>query len=121
MDFCFVLFCFVLFCACCYHSHLISGSSSSLHYSDVFVITRSQTLHDDVKDEDGRVTSPASGIVQGLRDSGFPVRVLNANITDRDKWEKGVADTALARYDQVTCQSCLISVRELSFSPSALV
>ena len=80
---------------------LISGSSSSLNYSDIFAITRSQPLHDDIRDENGRVVSPASGIVRGLRDSGFPVGVLSTSVTDRDKWEKNVTDTALARYDKV--------------------
>ncbi|XP_070199091.1 uncharacterized protein [Littorina saxatilis] len=54
----------------------VANSPSRLSYRDVFVLTRSGDLHDDVTDETGRVTSPASGVVQGLKDGGVPVSVL---------------------------------------------
>ena len=43
------------------------------------VITADDNLQDDVRDDAGRVTSPASGFVRGLRDAGIPVCVLEGS------------------------------------------
>ena len=79
-------------------------------------------LQDDVTDDAGRVTSPASGFVRGLRGGGVPVCVLEASgrvgdsgsdsvmtsgsgsgrVVDRAGWERRVADVALSRTDRVT-------------------
>ena len=87
-------------------------------------------LQDDVTDDAGRVTSPASGFVRGLRGGGVPVCVLEASgrvggsgshrasdsgsdsvmtsgsgsgrVVDRAEWERRVADVALSRTDRVT-------------------
>ena len=96
------------------------------------VITGDDNLQDDVRDDAGRVTSPASGFVRGLRDAGMPVCVLEASgrvggsgsgmtsdsgsdsgrvggsgsgsgrVVDRAGWERRVADVALSRTDRVT-------------------
>ena len=81
-----------------------TDSPAPLAYSDVFVLTRSSQLQDDVKDDAGNVTSQASGVVRGLREAGLPVCVLGAKDLKRDRssWERGVADTALAETDQIT-------------------
>ena len=53
------------------------GHTNALQYRDVMVLTADGIgLQDDVTDDDGRVTSPASGFVRGLRDAGMPVCVL---------------------------------------------
>ena len=101
------------------------------------VITEDGTgLHDDVTDDAGRVTSPASGFVRALRDAGVPVCVLEGSgrvggsnrvggsgndrasdsgsnsdsdsdrVVDRDGWERRVADVALSRTDRVTVSAC---------------
>ena len=74
----------------------------TLNYSDVFILTRSSQVHDDVKNDDGRVTSPASGIVLGLRASALPVCVLEDVQHIVPTWEGEVADTAVAQTDRVT-------------------
>ena len=52
------------------------GHTNALQYRDVMVLTADGIgLQDDVTDDDGRVTSPASGFVRGLRDAGMPVCV----------------------------------------------
>ena len=81
-----------------------TDSPVPLAYSDVFVLTRSSQLQDDVRDDAGNVTSQASGVVRGLREAGLPVCVLGAKDLKRDRssWERGVADTALAETDQIT-------------------
>ncbi|XP_070199053.1 uncharacterized protein [Littorina saxatilis] len=82
----------------------VANSPSRLSYRDVFVLTRSRDLHDDVTDETGRVTSPASGVVQGLKDAGVPVSVLGDQdwLHNRARWEGAVQDVAVAATDTVT-------------------
>ena len=102
------------------------GHTNALQYRDVMVITDDDNLQDDVMDDAGRVTSPASGFVRGLRDAGMPVCVLEGSdrvggsgsdsgmtsdmtsgsgsgrVVDRAGWERRVADVALSRTDRVT-------------------
>ncbi|XP_070203009.1 uncharacterized protein [Littorina saxatilis] len=82
----------------------VANSPSRLSYRDVFVLTRSDDLHDDVTDGAGRVTSPASGVVQGLKDAGVPVSVLGDQDLrhNRARWEGVVQDVAVAATDTVT-------------------
>ncbi|XP_070202906.1 uncharacterized protein [Littorina saxatilis] len=81
-----------------------ANSPSRLSYRDVFVLTRSDDLQDDVTDEAWRVTSPASGVVQGLKDAGVPVSVLGDQDWrhNRARWERAVQDVAVAATDTVT-------------------
>ncbi|XP_070203614.1 uncharacterized protein [Littorina saxatilis] len=81
-----------------------ANSPSRLSYRDVFVLTRSLDLQDDVTDGAGRVTSPASGVVQGLKDAGVPVSVLGYQDWrhNRARWERAVQDVAVAATDTVT-------------------
>ncbi|XP_070203224.1 uncharacterized protein [Littorina saxatilis] len=81
-----------------------ANSPSRLSYRDVFVLTRSDDLQDDVTDEAGQVTSPASGVVQGLKDAGVPVSVLGVQdwLHNRARWERAVQDVAVAATDTVT-------------------
>lgn len=65
-------------------------------------MTRSSNLHDDVRDDDGRVTSSASGVVLGLRAAGLPVCVLEDALHPTPRWERKVANTAVARTDRIT-------------------
>ena len=103
------------------------GDTNALQYRDVMVIADDGSrLQDDVTDDAGRVTSPASGFVRGLRDAGMPVCVLEGShrvggsgsdsgmtsdmtsdsgsrrVVDRAGWERRVADVALSRTDRVT-------------------
>ena len=56
------------------------GHTNALQYRDVMVITTDDSqLQDDVTDDAGRVTSPASRFVRGLRDAGMPVCVLEGS------------------------------------------
>ena len=55
------------------------GHTNALQYRDVMVITDDDSLQDDVRDDAGRVTSPASRFVRGLRDAGIPVCVLEGS------------------------------------------
>ena len=56
------------------------GHTNALQYRDVMVLTGDDgRLQDDVTDDAGRVTSPASGFVRGLRDAGMPVCVLEGS------------------------------------------
>ena len=56
------------------------GHTNALQYRDVMVTTADDgRLQDDVTDDAGQVTSPASGFVRGLRDAGMPVCVLEAS------------------------------------------
>ncbi|XP_070199063.1 uncharacterized protein [Littorina saxatilis] len=82
----------------------VANSPSRLSYRDVFVLTRSGDLHDDVTDKAGLVTSPASGVVQGLKDAGVPVSVLGDQdwLRNRARWERAVQDVAVAATDTVT-------------------
>ncbi|XP_070202814.1 uncharacterized protein [Littorina saxatilis] len=82
----------------------IANSPSRLSYRDVFVLTRSTDLHDDVTNEAGKVTSPASGVVQGLKDAGVPVSVLGGQDFPHNwaRWEGAVQDVAVAATDTVT-------------------
>ncbi|XP_070202675.1 uncharacterized protein [Littorina saxatilis] len=81
-----------------------ANSPSRLSYRDVFVLTRSGDIQEDVTDEAGRVTSPASGVVQGLKDAGVPVSVLGDQDWrhNRARWERAVQDVAVAATDTVT-------------------
>ena len=82
----------------------VTNSPASLAYRDVFVLTDEDYLHDEVRNYAGNVTSPASGVVRGLRYAQIPVCVLEW----RDRagvvagWESRVADVAVARTDEVT-------------------
>ncbi|XP_070200978.1 uncharacterized protein [Littorina saxatilis] len=82
----------------------VANSPSRLSYRDVFVLTRSSNVHDDVTDEAGRVTSPACGVVQGLKDAGVPVSVLGRQdwLHNRARLERAVLDVAVAATDTVT-------------------
>ena len=55
------------------------GHTNALQYRDVMVIADDDNLQDDVRDDAGRVTSPASGFVRGLRNAGMPVCVLEGS------------------------------------------
>ena len=56
------------------------GHTNALQYRDVMVLTTDDSqLQDDVTDDAGRVTSPASGFVRGLRGAGMPVCVLEGS------------------------------------------
>lgn len=71
----------------------------------MFVLSRSRReLQDEVKDDAGNVTTPASGLVRGLRDEGVPVCVLGWTDWARDgkKWLKQMFDTVQAQTNQVT-------------------
>ncbi|KAK7093785.1 uncharacterized protein [Littorina saxatilis] len=80
------------------------NSPPPLAYSDVFVLTRNIELHDDIRDDEGNVTSPASGVVQGLRAAGVPVCVLGEEDRRLDiaRYNRGLPIMALARVDQIT-------------------
>lgn len=69
----------------------------SLQYHDVFVLTGSLDLRDDVKDKTRHVTSPANGVVRGLRAAGVPVRVIRKGHESSD-----VCDTAVTQSNVVT-------------------
>ena len=57
-----------------------AGGGRSLQYRDVMVMTSKRSeLQDDVRDDAGRVTSPASGFVLALRQAGVPVCVLEGS------------------------------------------
>ncbi|KAK7480058.1 hypothetical protein BaRGS_00028695 [Batillaria attramentaria] len=83
----------------------VSGATipPPLHYHDVFVLTRSSELHDEVTDETGHVTSPASGVVRGLREADIPVCVMGSVVTidDEVKWRRNADDIAVAKSDRV--------------------
>ena len=82
----------------------VTNSPASLAYRDVFVLTKDYNLHDEVRNDAGNVTSPASGVVVALRHAQIPVCVLET----RDRagvvagWESRVADVAVSRTDEVT-------------------
>ncbi|XP_070207994.1 uncharacterized protein [Littorina saxatilis] len=82
----------------------VPDSPPSLKYSDVFILTRSSELHDDVRDNNGNVTSQASGVVIGLRAEGLvPVRVLpqqDPNM-DKDRWVRAVHYMAIAAHNRI--------------------
>ena len=86
----------------------VTNSPASLAYRDVFVLTDDDDLHDEVRNDAGNVTSPASGVVVALRHAQIPVCVLER----RDRagvvagWESRVADVAVARTDEVTVAHC---------------
>ncbi|XP_070183021.1 uncharacterized protein [Littorina saxatilis] len=82
----------------------LPNSPAPLSYCDVFIITRSSELQDDIEDDAGRVTSRASGVVRGLRDEGLPVCVLGEQDL-RHNWarcERDLHDVAVAATDRVT-------------------
>ncbi|XP_070207885.1 uncharacterized protein [Littorina saxatilis] len=80
------------------------NSPTPLSYRDVFILTRSSELQDDIEDDAGQVTSRASGVVRGLRDEGLPVCVLGYQEFrhNRARWERYVHDLAVAATDRVT-------------------
>ena len=86
----------------------VTNSPASLAYRDVFVLTKDYNLHDEVRNDAGNVTSPASGVVVALRHAQIPVCVLER----RDRagyvagWESRVADVAVSRTDEVTVAHC---------------
>ncbi|XP_070207914.1 uncharacterized protein [Littorina saxatilis] len=82
----------------------LPNSPAPLSYCDVFILTRSSELQDDIEDDAGQVTSRASGVVRGLRDEGLPVCVLGYQDLrhDRARWERDVHDVAVAATDRVT-------------------
>ncbi|XP_070188591.1 uncharacterized protein [Littorina saxatilis] len=82
----------------------LPNSPAPLSYCDVFIITRSSELQDDIKDDAGRVTSRASGVVRGLRDEGLPVCVLGEQDWrhNRARLERDLHDVAVAATDRVT-------------------
>ena len=109
--------------------HAGGGHTNALQYRDVMVITEDGSeLQDDVTDDAGQVTSPASGFVRALRDAGMPVCVLEGSgrvggsgndrandsgsdsdsdrVVDRAGWERRVADVAVSRTDRVTVSGC---------------
>ncbi|XP_070206633.1 uncharacterized protein [Littorina saxatilis] len=83
---------------------ITANSPHPLSYRDVFILTRCSKLRDDVKDDTGTATSPACGLVRGLRAAGFPLLVLGQKDKGRDvaRWERDVADVATAASDVVT-------------------
>ncbi|KAK7094190.1 uncharacterized protein [Littorina saxatilis] len=85
-------------------ANLVKNSPEPLSYRDVFVLTRSPHLQDDVTDDAGNVVSPAIGVVHGLRKAGLPVCVLEEQrmVRDKDKWERDLRDVAMAATDRVT-------------------
>ena len=93
----------------------VSNNPSPLAFRDVFMLTDDMELQDDVRDNAGWVTSPASGFVRGLRDEQIPVCVLEYRVRvgdvagwesrvpgGRAGWESRVEDVAVAKTDQVT-------------------
>ena len=82
----------------------VTNSPAPLAYRDVFVLAHDYDLQDDVRDDRGNVTSPASGFVLALRQKEIPVCVLEmrGRAGDVAGWERRVADVAVARTDQVT-------------------
>ncbi|XP_070207999.1 uncharacterized protein [Littorina saxatilis] len=82
----------------------LPNSPTPLSYRDVFIITRSSELQDDIKDAAGQVTSRASGVVRGLGDEGLPVCVLGEQDWrhNRARVERDVHDVAVAATDRVT-------------------
>ena len=68
------------------------------------MLTDDDDLHDDVKDDVGQMTSPASGVVRALRDKQVPAFALERRekVVDVTGWERRVVDVAVARTDQVT-------------------
>ena len=83
----------------------VTNSPASLAYRDVFVLIDEDNLHDEVRNDAGNVTSPASGVVVALRHEQIPVCVLeyrDDKLGDVAGWESRVADVAVARTDEVT-------------------
>ena len=73
-------------CCCCFSAP--DTSSPPLCYKDVFLLTQDDDLHDTETDSSGSTSQEASGLLQGLREAGVPVSVLNSNDT------RAVADVA---------------------------
>ena len=57
------------------------------------MLTDDLDLHDDIRDDAGNMTSPASGLVRALRDEQIPVCVLerSGKADDVVGWERRVA------------------------------
>ncbi|XP_070208368.1 uncharacterized protein [Littorina saxatilis] len=81
----------------------VGTKGTDLRYRDVFILTRSSELQDDVKDDAGNLRSPASGAVLGLRAANLPIVVLARQIRgqDRKRWEREMEDVALAKSDRI--------------------
>ena len=82
----------------------VTNSPASLAYRDVFVLIDDYNLRDEARNDAGNVTSPASGVVVGLRHAQIPVCVLERRdmAGDVTGWESRVADVAVSRTDEVT-------------------
>ncbi|KAL8619082.1 hypothetical protein ACOMHN_019354 [Nucella lapillus] len=79
-----------------------STSPAPLQYKDVFIVTRSSDLHDDVTDDAGRVSRSASGVVKGLRLAGVPLSVLGMSAPlDRARCQGIVKGMGLLSFDRV--------------------
>ena len=117
-----------MFYTCAVHAGSDVTDPSQLRYWDVFVLTPDYfDLQDKVIDDAGQVTSPANGIVRGLRAEGVPVYVLKgidrvgggvsggtrvgSQVSDvaavgRAGWESRVGEVVLSLTDRVTVAAC---------------
>lgn len=79
-------------------------TSPPLKYSDVFVLTACMDVYDDSFDEAGNKTSPANGVVCGLRDAGIPVHVIRTGheSIDADDAAEKVSNKVTVSYYGVT-------------------
>ncbi|XP_070206328.1 uncharacterized protein [Littorina saxatilis] len=84
---------------------MVDTCPDPLRYGDVFVLTRSLDLQDDVTDKKGKAI-PASGFVRGLRDAGVDLQVCVLGRPDfkhdRARWERDMADVAVGKMNKVT-------------------
>ena len=82
----------------------VTNSPAPLAYRDVFVLSHDDELQDDVRDDAGYVTSPASDFVRALQAEQIPVCVLGRGdrAADMAEWRRRVADVVVAREDRVT-------------------
>lgn len=80
-----------------------TSSPPPLQYRDVFVLTRSMELNDNVLDDSGAVVKQACGFVHSLRNAGVPTGVVwwNPNSDDMRAWHRGVLDMAVAAKEEV--------------------
>ncbi|XP_076447269.1 uncharacterized protein LOC143284478 isoform X2 [Babylonia areolata] len=81
---------------------LTTTCPAPLQYKDVFIVTRSSDLRDDVTDDTGKVVTSASGVVRGLRKARVPLYVLDAAAQhNRTKCQSIVSGMGVARFDRV--------------------
>ena len=68
------------------------------------MLSHDDELQDDVRDDAGYVTSPASDFVRALQAEQIPVCVLGRGdrAADMAEWRRRVADVVVAREDRVT-------------------